>query len=242
MLVPYPSTEMTGTAASTPGAGRFPTLAALAALLASARFDYVFEFAGAGEGNRTLVVSLGSFCSAIELHPRSPDHKRSAAAGPALGPVGPACGRVDRDGPHVRRQTDFEDLEVVRGADLVVAHAARDKARVAGFEPAAGAVLEFELDPALQRIDELALADVVVPAGRLGHAGERGRQLRPHPAVARRRHAEIAVFEETPPALDIVRRLGTGHSDFHRRLCTDRPVTQRRLDGHRGFSSRLSCR
>src|SRR3546814_10008404 len=25
---------------------------------------------GAGEGNRTLVVSLGSFCSAIELHPR----------------------------------------------------------------------------------------------------------------------------------------------------------------------------
>ena len=26
--------------------------------------------AGAGEGNRTLVVSLGSFCSAIELHPR----------------------------------------------------------------------------------------------------------------------------------------------------------------------------
>src|ERR1700742_2593762 len=26
--------------------------------------------AGAGEGNRTLVVSLGSFCSTIELHPR----------------------------------------------------------------------------------------------------------------------------------------------------------------------------
>src|SRR5690242_7410082 len=26
---------------------------------------------GAGEGNRTLVVSLGSFCSAIELHPPS---------------------------------------------------------------------------------------------------------------------------------------------------------------------------
>ena len=26
---------------------------------------------GAGEGNRTLVVSLGSLCSAIELYPRS---------------------------------------------------------------------------------------------------------------------------------------------------------------------------
>jgi hypothetical protein len=28
------------------------------------------QFVGAGEGNRTLVVSLGSFCSTIELHPR----------------------------------------------------------------------------------------------------------------------------------------------------------------------------
>ena len=27
--------------------------------------------AGAGEGNRTLVVSLGSCCSTIELHPRT---------------------------------------------------------------------------------------------------------------------------------------------------------------------------
>ena len=27
--------------------------------------------AGAGEGNRTLVVSLEGFCSTIELHPRS---------------------------------------------------------------------------------------------------------------------------------------------------------------------------
>ena len=32
--------------------------------------DIMGEFVGAGEGNRTLVVSLGSFCSAIELHPR----------------------------------------------------------------------------------------------------------------------------------------------------------------------------
>src|SRR6266513_3490826 len=31
--------------------------------------SYVTDFLGAGEGNRTLVVSLGSFCSAIELHP-----------------------------------------------------------------------------------------------------------------------------------------------------------------------------
>ena len=30
---------------------------------------------GAGEGNRTLVLSLGSFCSTIELHPRQPEEQ-----------------------------------------------------------------------------------------------------------------------------------------------------------------------
>src|SRR5438045_8602493 len=30
-----------------------------------------YTIAGAGEGNRTLVVSLEGFCSTIELHPRS---------------------------------------------------------------------------------------------------------------------------------------------------------------------------
>ena len=29
-----------------------------------------FEAVGAGEGNRTLVISLGSYSSTIELHPR----------------------------------------------------------------------------------------------------------------------------------------------------------------------------
>ena len=32
---------------------------------------------GAGEGNRTLVVSLGSFCSTIELHPQTKHLARS---------------------------------------------------------------------------------------------------------------------------------------------------------------------
>ena len=31
--------------------------------------------AGAGEGNRTLVVSLEGFCSTIELHPHEPTQK-----------------------------------------------------------------------------------------------------------------------------------------------------------------------
>jgi hypothetical protein len=31
----------------------------------------VIERIGAGEGNRTLVISLEGFCSTIELHPRA---------------------------------------------------------------------------------------------------------------------------------------------------------------------------
>src|SRR5882762_1285132 len=51
------------------------------------------ERAGAGEGNRTLVVSLGSFCSAIELHPRPSQRYRQLRLS-------------DQDGPRVagRRQ------------------------------------------------------------------------------------------------------------------------------------------
>ena len=35
--------------------------------------------AGAGEGNRTLVVSLEGFCSTIELHPLRPKRTRQMA-------------------------------------------------------------------------------------------------------------------------------------------------------------------
>ena len=34
------------------------------------QFGEAGDLAGAGEGNRTLVVSLEGFCSTIELHPR----------------------------------------------------------------------------------------------------------------------------------------------------------------------------
>src|SRR5437763_15460266 len=42
---------------------------------------------GAGEGNRTLVVSLGSFCSAIELHPRPAPMIGKAAGDARPGPA-----------------------------------------------------------------------------------------------------------------------------------------------------------
>ena len=41
---------------------------------------------GAGEGNRTLVVSLEGFCSTIELHPPGPD-KKCAISAPSLAPL-----------------------------------------------------------------------------------------------------------------------------------------------------------
>jgi hypothetical protein len=41
------------------------------------RRGFFFGNSGAGEGNRTLVVSLEGFCSTIELHPLSPRLQRA---------------------------------------------------------------------------------------------------------------------------------------------------------------------
>ena len=46
-----------------------------------------------------------------------------------------------------------------------MAQAARDIEGLARLEPDRLAVLELEVDPALERVDELALADVVQPVG-----------------------------------------------------------------------------
>ena len=48
-------------------------------LCGAAKTDFSLFFIGAGEGNRTLVVSLGSFCSTIELHTRSLHFTRDGA-------------------------------------------------------------------------------------------------------------------------------------------------------------------
>src|SRR5205814_1433692 len=87
-------------------------------------------------------------------------------------------------------------------------------------------VLEFQLDPALQRIDELSLADMVMPSGRLGHAGDCQRYLRPHPAVGGLGDAEVAVLEELAPSLHEFRRLRAGHGELHRRLRLGWPILQ----------------
>src|SRR5580693_3443923 len=101
------------------------------------------------------------------------------------GAVRPSGRRVDRNGAHVRWHRHFEDLEVVGGAVLLVEHTAGDENRVAGLQPAVRSVFEFQLDPAPKSVDELSLAYVVVPSGRLGHSGEGRSNLRPHPPLGR---------------------------------------------------------
>src|SRR5262245_43589940 len=53
------------------------------------QMNQVFENIGAGEGNRTLVISLEGCCSTIELHPRRPRCAalRRAAAARRAGPT-----------------------------------------------------------------------------------------------------------------------------------------------------------
>jgi hypothetical protein len=53
-------------------------------------YDSAIEIFGAGEGNRTLVISLEGCCSTIELHPRQGDnHRTSAIRSLAFGMTGP---------------------------------------------------------------------------------------------------------------------------------------------------------
>src|SRR5258708_2947676 len=75
--------------------------------------------------------------------------------------------RIAGLGAHLGRDRNLEDLEIVRGRDLVVLEPARDVDRLAGLHPDGRAILEFEIDPTLERVDELRLADVPMPAGRL---------------------------------------------------------------------------
>ena len=53
-------------------------------------------YAGAGEGNRTLVVSLEGFCSTIELHPLA-KLGRDADAGSARQPASNGTSRAGDD-------------------------------------------------------------------------------------------------------------------------------------------------
>ena len=132
-------------------------------------------------------------------------------------------GRLARRGAHLAGHRHFEDLHLLRRADLVVAQVARDEERIALFHPKRAAILELEIDPALEDLDELAVALVIMPAGRPAQALARGHHLGAHPAGARFGDAEVAISEEIAPSLD-QDRLGTaGMGDFLPGRCLDRP-------------------
>jgi hypothetical protein len=57
---------------------------------------------GAGEGNRTLVVSLGSFCSTIELHSLVGVEYRDESASLASGDLRVGALRVSNEGTRIR--------------------------------------------------------------------------------------------------------------------------------------------
>jgi hypothetical protein len=55
----------------------------------------MIEKVGAGEGNRTLVISLEGFCSTIELHPRCAER--------IIGRRGPAHNNIPASGKSRQR-------------------------------------------------------------------------------------------------------------------------------------------
>src|SRR5512135_3004162 len=122
--------------------------------------------------------------------------------------------RVARPRAQFARDRDLEDLHLVGGADLVVAQVARDEERIAFFDLERAALLELQLDPALEDVDELAVALVIVPAGRLAEALGRLHHLGAHGAGAALAHAEIAIGEEVAPSLDQHRLGDAGMGDL----------------------------
>src|SRR5438045_908176 len=123
---------------------------------------------------------------------------------------------VDRNRAELARHRDFERLEIVRGAQFIMFQPARDEHRVALLAAQELAALEFELDPAVQQIDELAVAGMVVPAGRLRHAGLRLHDLPAHLAAAGLLQREVAVAEEVAPSLGHDRLFGAGIAKLRR--------------------------
>src|SRR5262245_3889707 len=121
-------------------------------------------------------------------------------ARPASAARRPALGGIAGDGPHVGGHAHFKDLEGIRGGDLVVAQPAGNVEGLSRLQPDGLSVLEDEVDPPLQRVDELGVADVVVPSRRFAHAPGGGHHLGAHPAAARGGDPEVAILEEVPPA------------------------------------------
>src|SRR5258708_14921347 len=127
-----------------------------------------------------------------------------------------ARGWIARRRAHLPGRRHFEDLHLVRGADLVVAQVSGNEKRIALLDADRAAILEFEIDPAFQHVDELAIALVIVPAGGPAHALARRHDLGAQRARAGVGDAEVAILEEVTTSLDQYRFGGAGVSDLLR--------------------------
>src|SRR5690606_33833743 len=107
------------------------------------------------------------------------------------------------------------DLHVVRVVDLVVTEPGRDVHARAGYEPDEPAVLDGDVFPAVEAVDDLDVARVVVPAGlrlrsRPG-TGDRHVEL----AVGGLRDSHVSPREERPHSLAEVALGVGGMTDRH---------------------------
>ena len=78
---------------------------------------------------------------------------------------------------HVRWHRHFQELKRVRRSDFVVRRPAWDEQRISLFDPHYIIASELQIDPAAQHVDELTLADMNVPAGRIRQSLRRRRNL-----------------------------------------------------------------
>src|SRR5690242_15838434 len=73
----------------------------------------------------------------------------------------PALRRIAGARTELARNRNLEDLHLVGGAGLVMTQVARDEERIALLDPERAAILELQLDPALEDVDELSVALVI---------------------------------------------------------------------------------
>src|SRR5262245_60970884 len=103
----------------------------------------------------------------------------------------------------LRRRDDFEHLDVPGVRDLAVADARRLVETSAGAHRALPDALVLELHPALEHVDELHVAVVVVPLAVRCLARQRLDHVRDHLAAGGTFDAEVAISEVAAQAASL---------------------------------------
>ena len=70
-------------------------------------------------------------------------------------------------GSHIGGNRDLKNLKLFREAEFLMTQATRNHYGIARHEANLAAVFEFEIDPAIQQVNKLHIALVVMPSRRL---------------------------------------------------------------------------